>query len=143
MRIKTLTASLAVAVVSLFTAAFLMAGSDVIDRRQGIFENLEAELDRLDANEAWQENPERWAKLSRDVHQMKALYPDGSRRGSRSRRSVWKKSDDFMVRLDALALDLERMSEASVLGNETTFMDQWDEVDSSCLGCHMRYKTLF
>jgi len=137
---KALIATLAT--VLAVTPSLAKQGS-VIDERQAIFEALETELDRLDDAEDWRATPERWTDLAQSVRDMKQLYPEGSRDDSRSRGSVWSKQDDFMNRLDDLALDLERMGEAGALGNESNFEHYRDEVDSSCLGCHMRFKSLF
>ncbi len=117
--------------------------AEPVQRRQAVFERLETELEALENSQAWQEDTHRWLELATDVRRMKTWYPPGSREGSRSRKSVWTKSEDFGRRLDELALNLERMAEAGALGNETGFDAYWEEVDSSCLGCHMRFKTLF
>lgn len=128
---------------TLAISALAWSEPGLIEQRQGVFEELEKRLGRLEAQDDWRSAPDRWTDMADSVRAMKQLYPQGSREGSRSRRSVWSKRSDFMGRLDTLARDLDRMGEASVLGRPARFEEYLDEVDSSCLGCHMRYKSLF
>ena len=114
-----------------------------IDERQRIFSSLEDELDAINRKSDLSTLTPTIANLAEDVGNLKNLFPQGSKDGSSSRRSVWTKNAKFVTKLDSLHTYVEGMHQSLSAGDEEQFWQHKKQAESTCKGCHMRFRSIF
>ena len=68
---------------------------------------------------------------------------EGVAKGSRAKKKIWDKYEDFQARQQALIDHAEQLLAATDTGDKKQLKSAFKTLSKDCKGCHMRYRQVF
>lgn len=119
----------------------ILARQDAFTQIENSLEEVEDALEAKDVD--WQKLTVYTEQLALVSQPLVTLFPEGSDEASRAKKSIWESPADFQKRMEALNSAILVLADDIKRQDISSAEKILQQVNSSCSGCHRKYRSLW